>query len=201
MTIRRLAPAYELRVENLTPDNGNGASQVFSPPVIASHERGFGIFRYGRRASDELAAIAEDAINGPMVDLLEASPKVTSVQQGDGVIFPGTEAVYEVEGDGSRLSMAFMLVNTNDGFSGVSSLRLPAGGRIAYYLPAWDAGSEVNTELMSDIPGPCCGSPEMGTPSHDRIRLHRGIRGHGDLDPDVYGWHGPAAKLTITRVR
>lgn len=35
-------------------------------------------------------------------------------------------------------------------------------------------------------------------PPNQRIRLHKGIRGIGDIDPGIYDWDEPAAKLTVT---
>ena len=194
---------YEITLENLTPDTGDGGSQVFSPPVIATHHPGIGMFRLGGFASPGMAAIAEDAMNGPMVNRFASSDLVREVFEGDGVIFPGSSASWMIEGmpREGRLSMAFMLVNTNDGFSGVNSLRLPTADQVTFYLHAYDAGSELNTELASDIPGPCCGSPGMGTETRERIRAHRGIRGDADLDSEKWGWNGPVARLTIARVR
>ena len=37
----------------------------------------------------------------------------------------------------------------------------------------------------------------MGTDEHVRVRGHRGIMGTGDLDPDLYGWEGRVAKVTV----
>ena len=194
---------YKITLENLTPNTGDGGSQVFSPPVIATHRPGIGMFRLGDFASPGMAAIAEDAMNGPMVNRFASSDLVREVFEGDGVIFPGSSASWMIEGmpRQGRLSMAFMLVNTNDGFSGVNSVRLPTSDRVTFYLHAYDAGSELNTELASDIPGPCCGSPGMGTETRERIRAHRGIKGDADLDPEKWGWSGPVARLTITRLR
>ena len=97
--------------------------------------------------------------------------------------------------------MAFMLVNTNDAFGGLDGVRLPHRGEKVYYIRAYDAGSELNSELASDIPGPCCGSPGQGSDEHRRIRHHAGITGAGDLDTDDYGWNDPTAKLTVTRIK
>lgn len=192
---------FEITVENLTPATAPGASQVFSPPVLASHAN-LRLFRVGHLASKEVSLIAEDAINGPMVDFLSNSPRVFDVVEGDGVIFPGESAsfVLKLKKRFTRISLLCMLVNTNDGFTGVSGLKPPKYGSAVYYLPAYDAGTEKNTELKAHIPGPCCGSPEVRVPTRERIRRHRGILGVGDLDPAVYGWHGPVAKLTITRI-
>jgi hypothetical protein len=194
---------YEIVVKNLTPATGMGSSQPLSPPVIATHRHNVHMFRLGAFASGELAQIAQDAVNGPMIDKLSASPAVCDVATGTAPILPGAENHFHIQrGPGCEfLSMAFMLVNTNDGFSGLDDVKLPGHGKAVYYVRAFDAGSEKNTELKSDIPGPCCGSTLVGTPTHQRIHFHRGIRGSGDLDPVVYGWHGPVAKITIERVQ
>jgi len=53
---------YEITVENLTPNTGDGGSQVISPPVIATHRSGITMFRLGDFASPGMAVIAEDAM-------------------------------------------------------------------------------------------------------------------------------------------
>jgi Spondin_N len=193
---------YEVVIENLTPATGPGASQPFAPPILATHKRGYHVFQARRRASEALAGVAEDAMNQPLVDLLNASRKVNEVTAGSDVILPAGSASFEISAEkGAKyLSLVFMLVNTNDAFGGLDSVRLPRHGSRTILARAWDAGSEMNSELMSDIPGPCCGNPGSGTDEFRRIRRHRGIMGTGDLDADVYGWEGRVAKITITRI-
>jgi len=194
--------SYKITLENLSPQTGAGSSQPFSPPVIAVHSRKIRLFQIWQRASDELRQIAEDAVNGPMVSKLESSSEVLSVTEGTGVILPGQTAEFTVNAERGfhRLSIATMLVNTNDGFTGTSGKLLPLFGRQVIYLRAFDAGTERNTESEAHIPGPCCGSHNVRVPTDERIRFHRGITGSGDLDPSVYGWDEPVAKLTIERV-
>ncbi len=193
---------YEIIVENMTPATGPGASQPFSQPILATHKRNMHIFRPWRHASDELAQVAEDAVSGPLVDLLNGSSRVHAVAMGGDVILPGGDLHLEIEARSSAryLSLVFMLVNTNDAFGGLDGVRLPRHGEKIYYVKAWDAGSERNTELATDIPGPCCGSPGMGTDEHKVVRRHRGIMGVGDLDPETYGWEGRVAKVTVRRL-
>jgi hypothetical protein len=200
--VRAGVRTYEIVIENLTPATGPGSSQPFSPPVLATHQRRMNVWEKGAYASDELAQIAEDAVNGPMVDKLNSSGRVYDVVEGGGVILPGQSASFEIQsfGGSDRLSAVFMLVNTNDAFGGVDGLRLPHYGEKEYYIHAWDAGSEQNTELTTDIPGPCCGSPGEGSDTRERIHRHRGIMGVGDLDEDTWGWTGPVARLTIRRI-
>ena len=193
---------FEVTLENLTPETGPGSSQPFSPPVLATHKSGVQLFKVHRYASDELRQIAEDAVNGPLVDKLKDSKKVYQVMEGGGVIFPGTSDSFTIEAKRGyqRFSLVCMLVNTNDAFTGITRAKLPRHGEKVYYLYAYDAGTEKNTELTAHIPGPCCGSPLVRMPTHDKIRIHRGIMGNGDLDPAIYDWDKKVAKLTIRRI-
>lgn len=203
VTIRRLDPVYEITLTNLTPATVEGGSQVFSPPLLAVHKPSVGLFRVGGYATDALAALAEDGDRSGLIAALDGSPKVMDTAVADAPIGPGGSATWTVTAGKKfrRLSAAFMLVNTNDGFSGVDRILLPEGGSESWYLSTYDAGSEENTELAEHIPGPCCGSPGMGVDERLKIRMHEGITGVGDLDPADYGWEDPAAMLTITRVR
>lgn len=190
---------FEITIENMTPATADGASQPFSPPLLVTHSRNFHLYRLGSYASEELAQIAQDANSAPMLEYLAQSSQVNQVVQGDGVVFPGSMTKLRVKATPVRdkLSLVTMLVNTNDAFAGLDAVNFPKHGTLVYYLRAYDAGSEKNTELAAHIPGPCCGNPFMGISTHERIRVHKGIKGIGDLDPVVYGWQQPVAKLTI----
>lgn len=194
--------SYDITIENLAPATGPGASQPLSPPVIATHQSDFRIFHIGGFASDEIRQVAEDAVNGPLLDLLNNSGQVHDVQTGGGVILPGQSATVTIQANQNNHKVSFvsMLVNTNDAFTGMDKVNLPRKGSRSFYLRAYDAGSEENTELTEHIPGPCCGNPLVRVPTEERIRFHEGIQGTGDLDPGVYGWDEPVAKVTIERV-
>ncbi len=198
-----LSPVYEITFENMTPATGPGASQPMSPPVLATHNLHTHMFRVGQVASTEIAQIAEDAVSDPLVASLEANPLVYDVQRGDGVVFPGASTTLRIKARPGffKLSIASMLVNTNDAFAGVDGVLMPLRGSKTIYLQAYDAGSEKNTESVDHIPGPCCGSPHVRVPTEEPVRLHEGIQGTGDLDPALYGWQGAVARVTITRVR
>ncbi len=193
---------FEVTIVSLAPATGPGASQPLSPPIAATHKPGFHMFRPGEPASDELRQIAEDAVGGPMVELLHQSEKVHDVAQGDQVIFPEHSYTFTIKATGiaHRLSFATMLVNTNDAFTGFDGFPLPREGERMVYLRALDAGTEKNTELKAHIPGPCCGNPLVRVPTEEPISLHPGIQGVGDLDPDTYGWDEPVAKLIVKRI-
>jgi Spondin_N len=194
---------WQVTIENLTPAGpGVPGSQPLSPPLFVVHSGMADVWSVGEIASHPVAAIAEDANNGPAESALEQLRGVRDVFTGAGGPIPsGASAVFMVETRGkfNRLSVVTMLVNTNDAFTGLDSLRL-RGERIVRSLMAYDAGSERNNELAAFIPGPCCDNPFVRDPEGELIRGHPGITGVGDLDPAVYGWQEPAAEITIERV-
>jgi hypothetical protein len=119
-----------------------------------------------------------------------------------GLILPGESMSYNftTKSKYNRFSLVSMLVNTNDAFTGFTDKYLPRRGKRTFKLRAYDAGTEMNTESESHIPGPCCGSPLVRVPTHERIRYHRGIKGIGDLDPALYDWNRWVAVVTIERI-
>ena len=176
-------------------------SQPLSPPLLVVHSRMADVWSVGEIASHGVAAIAEDANNAVLEAALAGGPGVRSASTGaGGPIPPGQSRSYVVETDGGhgRLSLVTMLVNTNDAFTGLDSLRLNGQGTSLTTM-AYDAGSERNNELRSHIPGPCCGNPFVRDPEGAVIRHHEGIAGRGDLSPAAYGWAGPVARVTVER--
>jgi len=190
---------WKVTITNLTP----AGSQPLSPPLLAVHTKRADVWSVGEIASHGVAAIAEDANTAPLVSALSQLDSVKSAATGGGgPIMPGASASYAVESWGpfNRLSIVSMLVNTNDAFTGLDSLRL--GGRgDAVEVMAYDGGSEVNNELKGYIPGPCCGNLFVRAPEGALIGPHEGIAGRGDLSPATYGWTGPVARITVERTR
>jgi hypothetical protein len=188
---------WNVTVTNLT----RPGSQPLSPPLFVVHSGGADVWSLGAIASHPVAAIAEDANNAPAESALADLPGVLHVFTGaGGPIPPGASRTYVVEtlGRHNRLSVLSMLVNTNDAFTGLDSL--PARGRgTTLSTQAYDAGSERNNEDADFIPGPCCGNPFVRDPEGELIRMHPGIAGTGDLNPAVYGWSGPVARIQIER--
>ena len=194
---------WRVTIENLTPAGpGVPGSQPLSPPLFVVHSKKADVWSVGGIASHPVAAIAEDANNAPAESALAQLRGVRDVFTGAGGPIPsGTSRSFTVETTDKfrRLSIVTMLVNTNDAFTGLDSFRLRGHGATLHRM-AYDAGSERNNELAAFIPGPCCGNPFVRDPEGELIRMHPGIAGVGDLDPAVWGWEGPAAKITITRV-
>ena len=101
-----------------------------------------------------------------------------------------------------------MLICTNDGFAGLDSrpLVMPEGATFTYGARAYDAGTEVNTELDADlVPAPFCLGSVIGTGVSDPalveggvVTRHPGITGVGDLDSS-FDFRGRVVELTVTR--
>jgi Spondin_N len=193
----RGARTWRVTITNLTP----AGSQPLSPPLFAVHSSRADVWSVGDIATHPVAAIAEDANNAPAESALDELPGVSDVFTGaGGPIPPGASRTYMVatRGQFNRLSVVTMLVNTNDAFTGLDSLRLHGHGTTVT-TNAYDAGSEANNEDADFIPGPCCNNPFVRDPEGALIRMHGGITGVGDLDPDIYGWTGAVARFRIER--
>jgi hypothetical protein len=191
------ARAWNVTVTNLT----RPGSQPLSPPLFVIHSGRADVWSVGEIATHPVAAIAEDANNAPAESALADLPGVRDVFTGaGGPIPPGASRTYSIETRGhfNRLSILTMLVNTNDAFTGLDSLRVRGRGG-TLMTSAYDAGSERNNEDADFIPGPCCNHPFVRDPEGELIRMHEGIKGTGDLSPAVYGWSGPVARIELER--
>ena len=190
---------FEVTIENLCPVTGEKSSQPFSPPVIATHKSDFHMFRLGRYASPELESIAEMGNGQPMAEKLMDEKKVFDVVQGTGLILPGQSETFTIKSrlGAHKISFAAMLGITNDGFTGIDGMNLPRNGSRVYYLKSYDAGTEENTESAADLPA--LGGDGSPT-TMEKIHYHPGIKGIADLDPAIFGWEDPVAKVTIKLV-
>jgi hypothetical protein len=189
---------YTVTITNLTYD------QIISPPVVVVHDEWFHLFQPGQPAGSELAALAEDGMTGPLAGLLEVADGVFDYAVADGGIPPAGSITVEVRARGRArmLSLAGMLVSTNDAFAGVNGYVLTPGySAETVYAKGYDAGSEVNTESCAHIPGPPCGNPGMRVTdgAEGFVHVHRGIQGVGDLDGSMKDWRNPVALVRIER--
>ena len=208
---------YRVTISNLT------SGQPFTPPVLLTHTGDTGIFSLGEEASTEIQAIAENGNNVPLVTVFSGDVDVREIVVGTAPIVPahnpgGTpfessaSFMISTSGKAKFLSIASMLICTNDGFTGIDSVRLPSKTKTVYAV-AYDARTEQNTEDFADIVPPCQGligvsSTDMGTGMTDALLFqegvvipHAGINGGDDLQPQVHGWGDPVAKIVIERMR
>ena len=196
---------YTVTIENLT------SGQPFTPPVVITHSSDLDVFESGQSASAEVQAIAENGNNDPLVALIGSSSAVFDSAVGTAAVLPGETATLTVEAPaGGLISTAMMLICTNDGFTGLDSVALPASGSQTFDTNAYDAGTENNTEDFADIVPPCQGligveSEDEGTGESNPalaegavIIVHPGVQGGTDLTTADHGWTDPVARITVT---
>lgn len=205
---------YAVTITNLTD------GQPLTPALVATHKGSDGLFRVGQPASFGLREIAENGNLEPMLTRLDGDPDFFDVvvQTGSDLppVLPGETITLELDAAPPHnfLSWASMLICTNDGFTGVDTLKLPSlvGDTVTLHTDGYDAGTELNTELFVDIVPPCGpltgqDSEGQGTGSSDpalaeggAVHHHDGILGVGDLDPATNDWDDPVAIVTVERV-
>lgn len=190
--------SYHVTITNITN------SINFTPILLASHRKGVSLYELGSTASNELTAIAEGGDIAPLSAVLQDDPRVADVQDSGDLLGPGESVTVTLSAThgAHNISMASMMLPTNDGFIALNSVKAPRHGTVTYYSPGYDAGTEPNDELCISIPGPTCGGegPSPGAGGEGYVHINRGIHGIGDLAPDVYDWRNPVAKITISRV-
>lgn len=201
---------FQVTIQNLT------RGQLITPPLVVVHDGSTSLFSVGQPASAELATLAEEGNPTPLMEAAMGMEGVfdAAVAFGPGdppVIPPGQSASVMVEGTFKYrwLSVVGMLATTNDSFFAVSGVQLPA--RLALYFlgprsmtlnaPAYDAGSEANSESCDYIPGPPCGN-HVHDPAEPEgfVHISNGIQGIGDINAAAGDWRNPVARVTITRV-
>jgi hypothetical protein len=190
--------SYHVTITNIT------SSINFTPILVASHRNAVSFYELGSPASDELTAIAEGGDIAPLTAVLQDDPRVADVQDSGGLLGPGESVTVTVSAThgAHNISMASMMLPTNDGFIALNSVKAPRHGTATYYSPGYDAGTEPNDELCISIPGPTCGGegPSPGAGGEGYVHINRGIHGIGDLAPEFYDWRNPVAKIMISRV-
>ena len=222
---------YVVTMTNLT------SGQPMSPPMAATHDGTGAMWSLGSTSSFALKEIAENGNNAPMYyDLQQARQagdvydfaQGVSTQRFPSPIVPAGRAApvtpfpqsvtFRIRGnpENDRLSVASMLVCTNDGFTGVNGLALPKakGASVTVSLQAYDTGTELDNQLLANMMPPCQGligvRSSTGAPGeavsrpalaeNGTIGRHAGLTaGVGDLAP-IHSWTGPVGELTVTRV-
>lgn len=195
---------YEVTVTNLT------RGQQFTPILVARHDDSVRLFELGRPASPELATLAEEGNTAPLAAALGALPGTAAVVSGNALTNPGASTTLVIEsraGSFPRLSVAAMLIPTNDAFFAANGVALPTGNdTLVLVVPAYDSGSERNDETCASIPGPFfaeCGGSGGGARvggGEGFVHIHAGMHGVGSFAPAQRDWRNPVARISVRRV-
>lgn len=176
---------FDVTVTNLT----NG--QPLSPVAVIAHQAGYAVFTIGSPATVGLETLAEGGDNSMLITEADADANVLSSGSGAAPIGPaGSEtisiSVLESELPGLLVSVSTMLVNTNDAISGLNGVDvsgLAEGDTWSARAIVYDAGTELNSELAGEIPGPAGGGEGFNAARNDRndrVAMHSGVISQDD---------------------
>jgi len=211
------ATDIDVQITNLT----NGI--YFTPLLAVAHPDGNNLFTTGQAASANLQAMAEGGdIAGLSADVTALGATVVENPAG-GLLAPAMSTTFNMNTDGTsndRLSIVAMLLPTNDAFAGLNAIEIPTTpGTYTFDVPAYDAGTEANDELVSGggapgaaglpfDPGGVAGTNGTGAATVDantNVHIHRGSLGDtdaaggtSDLDSRVHRWLNPVIRVTVT---
>ena len=195
--------SFEITVKNLT------YAQPLSPIGIALHTEG-NFWQLGQTASVELETLAESGDNSGLLGLSIVNTSISDAAP----LGPGSSITLTLTTEDmmdAKLSLVSMMVNTNDGFSGLNAIDVSAlevGSQLNFKTRAYDSGTEVNNEASGTIPGPA----DMGEGFNaarddvDFVAVHPGVVSSDDgLTQSVLNYahkfDNPLMGVSITRIQ
>jgi hypothetical protein len=213
------AETWTVTVTNVT----NGT--YFTPLMVAAHDNSVDAFDVGTPASPELRATAECGNTSGLIAAFGAAGADFDNNPAGGALAPGDSATATLSPSrgNHRLTIAGMLVPTNDGFFGLDAVEVPkVPGTYTWAVNGYDAGTEANDEILAPPAEGCmpgqpgmpgdptglAGSGATGVTTFDyntNVHIHPG--GVGDLDPTggpsdldagVHPWLNPIGYVTVT---
>lgn len=200
---------YEVTITNLT------RGQRFTPFLVVTHRPDVRLFRLGQPAGMELRTLAEEGDVMPFVNLLRTTQGVGAVATTppppplDRLLEPGKSVKVQIAApEGARyLSLAAMMIPTNDGFVALDTVALPRPKQeFMYYAAGYDAGTERNDQSCMSIPGPNyieCGGNGGGARvegGEGFVHVHAGIHATGNFTPANRDWRNPVALIRVVQL-
>ncbi len=211
------ATDFNVRITNLSN------AIYYTPFLVAAHPAGTSLFQVGQPASAGIQAMAEGGdISGLVTDLTGLGATIAENPAG-GLLAPAASTDVDLNTDGTAnelLTIVAMLLPTNDAFAGLNAIQIPTDpGTYTYDVPAYDAGTEANDELLTGGGAP--GAPGMpadpgglagtggtgaaGPDANNTVHIHRNTIGDtdpnggaSDLDSRVHRWLNPVIRVTVT---
>ncbi len=190
------AKTVMITIENLS------TGQPFSPSFFSTRAAAAApLWEMGKTAPANLVAVAEGGNIGGFSG--EAAGKIGK-DVGDASLavhtLPGQTRMLTIHVDAAHpvIDGAWMLGNTNDGFSGFTGFdAYNLAGSKTLEVRGYDAGSEKNSEKKGFLGA--LGAGNERDPENGVIAFHAGIRGDADA-PKTWQWDvaKPVAKVTFT---
>jgi hypothetical protein len=194
---------FTVEVSNLT------AGQPFSPIAVIAHTEG-SLWKVGEPATTALERMAEGGDNSVLLQFGSAIANISS----EAPVAPGAQTTLTLTTDSLealKLSLSTMMVNTNDGFTGLNAMdvsSLAVNETLTHFTLAYDAGTESNSESSGTIPGPADGGEGFNEARDDVnvVAMHPGVVSQHDcLTRSVlnseHKFDNPLAKVVITRTQ
>ena len=199
---------YKVTVTNLTNN------QPLAPQGFVLHTDGYLAWQTGEQATDGIEILAESGNPTAFLDQAITENNVLLTAENASLIIPGSSDSVEIETSRDsdlRISVASMLVNTNDAFTGITDAligNMAVNESKTVFVPAYDAGTEANSETGATVPGPA-GNGEGYNPVQDDsgfIYVHPGVVTAddglaGSTLNESHRWDNPVAKITVTRTQ
>jgi len=196
---------FQLDVTNLTHN------QAISAVGVILHDSAYQLFTLGEAATVALEELAEGGDNSALLSEANSNGAVIDTVAGTAMIVPGSSERFMLGGNASALevSLAGMLVNTNDGFAALNGAaigHLERGASVTFHAKVFDAGSEGNSEAAAELPGQ--GGEGFNAARNDRdfVTVHPGVLSMVDglatsaLDQS-HRFDNPALKVVVTRLQ
>jgi hypothetical protein len=197
---------YEVTLTNLT------TNQPLSPPVVILHDDGYAAFTEGEPATVGLEALAEGGVTSELIREIQIYSGSIDYALGS-VIQPGSSIRLTIGTDikAPKLTVASMLENTNDAFTGIGAYDLGSmvsAQSIVVNGPVWDSGTEINDELASTIPGPASGGQGFNRERleiPDKVTFHQGVltKAQGlsqSVLNESHRFDQPTIRINITKI-
>lgn len=194
---------FTVQVTNLTN------AQPLSPIAAIAHSEGM-LWQIGEPASAALELMAEGGDNSELL----ATDFAMASSSAESPLPPGEQVTLKLSTeqlDSLKISLATMLVNTNDAFTGLNAIdvsSLAVNESLSRTSFAYDAGTEANSEAQGTIPGPADSGEGYNEMRDDinRVAMHPSVVSqHDGLTNSVltsqHKFDNPVARITITRTQ
>ena len=198
---------YEITLKNLS------YNQPFSPLAVVVDTMQTDYWSIGQASSAALEQLAESGDNSALLAEVDAQAHYSG--SGAGLILPAAQELIDIQFSADSavayLSVATMLVNSNDAFAGVQGVDLSTlamGEQMKLAVMTYDAGTEANTEMAGTIPGPADGGQGFNADRDDvdYVAMHPGVvantlENSATVLNQSHRFDAPVAQLIITRTQ